>query len=398
MNNNCRVTGCVSGFGVLAPLFHLLLLSSVFSCGSESSKSAASANVLENVTFTVDTVLVDSGDELFILSAGLGAIALNQEKNKLLFFENEPLNLVEVDLNSLKLVRKTPFQKEGPNGVGPYGIHFQLGTNEDLFIKGYHTQGIFNTRGMLVESLQVVPAGIDPALANSPHQLYENAVFDFENNRVISQPSSEVLKKHELYIFDPVSKQLRIEPIPEMQAVKEFVGTMVVDGMIDFFWVDSHMYIENGQLLLTAGCMSAIYRLDLTLDSLEFVDIQHKKFPNRMNFSVNNFPVEESEFIEDRKKVFEHLNYMEPRWDETRKMYLRLGRKTFLGEKRGDPLTFEVFLFVYDRDFHVLGETKIEGLNQVPVSYFWKDGKLWSYVNIEDELGFAVIDFTFSGR
>jgi hypothetical protein len=201
-----------------------------------------------------------------------------------------------------------------------------------------------------------------------------------------------------LFIIDPVSKQFRIEPIPEMQAVKEFVGTMVVDGMIDFFWVDSHMYIENGQLLLTAGSMSTIYRLDLAMDSLAFVDIQHKDFPNRMTFSVNNSPVEESEFKEDRKKVFEHLNYMEPRWDETRGMYLRLGRKTFLGEKRGDPITFEVFLFAYDRDFHVLGETKIEGLNQVPVSYFWKDGKLWSYVNIEDELGFAVIDFTFSGR
>jgi|TARA_R110002096_G_scaffold233311_1_gene423381 hypothetical protein len=42
-----------------------------------------------------------------------------------------------------------------------------------------------------------------------------------------------------------------------------------------------------------------------------------------------------------------------------------------------------------------LGETKIEGLKQAPGSYFWKDGKLWSYANVEDELGFAVIDFKF---
>ncbi|HSI74915.1 MAG TPA: hypothetical protein VK957_03435 [Lunatimonas sp.] len=49
----------------------------------------------------------------------------------------------------------------------------------------------------------------------------------------------------------------------------------------------------------------------------------------------------------------------------------------------------------YDQDFKVFGETKIEGLNQIPESYFWKGGKLWSYVNIEDELGFAVIDFKF---
>ena len=35
------------------------------------------------------------------------------------------------------------------------------------------------------------------------------------------------------------------------------------------------------------------------------------------------------------------------------------------------------------------------GANQVPASYFWKDGKPWSYVNVEDELGFAVMDLKF---
>jgi hypothetical protein len=86
---------------------------------------------------------------------------------------------------------------------------------------------------------------------------------------------------------------------------------------------------------------------------------------------------------------------MEPLWDETREMYLRLGKKTFLGKEKGDPSTFEVFLFAYDKDFNVLGETKIEGLKQVPANYFWKNGKLWSYVNVDDELGFAVMDFKF---
>ncbi|MEX2566883.1 MAG: DUF4221 family protein [Cyclobacteriaceae bacterium] len=375
--------------------FYLLLFPLIFSCGNESSEKAESGNILENLTFTVDTVMVDAGNDIFILSSGLGFKALNQDKSKLLFFENEPLNLVEVDLNNLKLVRKIPFQEEGPDGLGSNWVKFQLGPDGDLFIKGYKTQGIFNTRGELVESLNVVPEGIDPELANNVHKVYENTVFDFENHLIYSQPSNEGLRKHVLFIIDPITKDFRMEPIPEMKAVRDFGGALVVDNMIDFFYVDNYMYIENRQLLLTAGAMSAIYRLDLMTNSLEFVDIQHKKFPNRMMFSVNNSPVEQAAFNEDKKKVFEHLNYMEPRWDETREMFLRLGRKTFLGEKREDPSTFEVFLFAYDQDFNVLGETKIDGLKQVPGSYFWKDGKLWSYVNVEDELGFAVIDFKF---
>ena len=39
--------------------------------------------------------------------------------------------------------------------------------------------------------------------------------------------------------------------------------------------------------------------------------------------------------------------------------------------------------------------TKIENLKAEPRSYFWKDGKLYSYVNVEDELGFAVFTFNF---
>lgn len=73
-------------------------------------------------------------------------------------------------MNDLKLVRKTPFQKEGPNGVGgPYRVRFQLGPEGDLFISGKNTKGIFNTNGEMAESLQVVPEGIDPKLANSLH-------------------------------------------------------------------------------------------------------------------------------------------------------------------------------------------------------------------------------------
>ena len=43
----------------------------------------------------------------------------------------------------------------------------------------------------------------------------------------------------------------------------------------------------------------------------------------------------------------------------------------------------------------LLGETKINELKSVPSYPFFKDGKLYSYVNVEDELGFAVFTFDF---
>ncbi|MDP2042901.1 MAG: DUF4221 family protein [Algoriphagus sp.] len=378
---------------------YLLFLPLIFACGGNSSENPKSENVLENLTFSVDTVVIDSGADFFNLNYGLGSRRLTNDKGSLMFFENEPLTLVHVDLNQLKLISKTPFQNEGPNGVGSYVEAFQLGPNSELFIQSYTTLGKFNMAGELTENLKIVPQGINQELANDFRKLYSRPVFDFNTNRIYSQPSSETSSENVLYLVDLLTKEVKSLPIPEMKSVGEFSGIYITKSgeqtMFRHFNVDSYQRIENGHLFLSAGAMSGIYRLDPESDSLEFIDIQHKSFPNRMTIKVNNSPSDEATFLEDRKKVSEQLNYMEPLWDETREMYLRLGKKTFLGKEKGDPSTYEVFLFAYDKDFNVLGETKIEGLKQVPANYFWKNGKLWSYVNVADELGFAVIDFKF---
>ncbi|WP_339715339.1 hypothetical protein [Cyclobacterium amurskyense] len=44
-------------------VFYLLLFPFIFSCGKKSSEKTASGNILEKLTFTVDTVLVDSGED-----------------------------------------------------------------------------------------------------------------------------------------------------------------------------------------------------------------------------------------------------------------------------------------------------------------------------------------------
>ncbi|GMQ30082.1 DUF4221 family protein [Algoriphagus confluentis] len=377
----------------------LLCLPLLFSCGGNSSEKTESGNILENLSFTVDTVLIDAGEDFFVLNSGLGAKVISEDGNTLYFFERDPLNLVEVDLNSLRLVRKTPFQKEGPDGIGSYLLGFQVSGKEELFIHGFNTLGKYNFKGEKTENLNIMPEGIDKLLAENLYQIYGKAIFDFEKYRIFSQPSGEEFKEKELFIIDPSTKTLRRKSVPEMKAVNEFSGTLTTISretkMVRYFGVGNYISLENGQIFLSAGSMSGLYRFDIGTDSLTFIPIQHQKFPNRMQVKVNNLPTDEAEFREDRRKVFAELNYMEPLWDETRKMYLRLGKKTFLGEKQGDPSKFEVFLFAYDEDFKVLGETKIEGLKQVPENYFWKNGKLWSYVNVEDELGFAVMEFTF---
>jgi hypothetical protein len=304
-----------------------------------------------------------------------------------------------VNLNKLKLISKTAFEKEGPNGIGPYIDGFQMSSTNDLAIQSYVSYAKFNTAGKLTENLKVVPEDIDSELANNYQKLYQRAIYDFQKERGYSQPYRDDASDKQLFIIDPKSKKVTAVSIPEMKSVSDFSRTHVEESdgnrMIYFFNAFDYIEQENGQLLISAAPMSGFYRMDFKTDSLEFVAIQHKTVPNEWNITVRDAYNDAYEFQEDERKVSEQLNYMAIKWDDTRELYLRFGKKTYLAENRSDPSTYEIYLFAYDTDFNVVGETLVKALEEVSFAYFWKDGKLYSYVNVEDELGFAVFTFDF---
>lgn len=377
-------------------LFLFLLAPFILSCGGASSEKAESGNILENLTFTVDTVLVDAAGEVIALPWGMGPFALTEDKSTLFMFELPQHKLLELDLNQLSLIRKTEFEKEGPNGIGDYVMQIQLGQQRTLFLNGGSATGKFSVDGGLLEDLRIAPEGIDPELATNLRNLYWSTLFDFDRNRVFTVPSTDQSGKFGLLIIDPSTKSFRMESMPKMNPVLDYRPTFMSDSMIDFLAVMWYMKIENRQLLISAGSMSGFYRLDLDSEEFEFVEVIHPDFPTQMDFKVNNFPTELTDFLESKRKINEHLNYMDLMWDETREMYFRLGKKTFIDpEQKDQAARYEIYLFAYDSDFRVVGQTQIFGLNQLPQGGFFKDGKLWSYVNVEDELGFAVIDFKF---
>lgn len=330
---------------------------------------------------------------------GLGPMGFTQNKEYLYFFEEEPLNLVKVNLNELKLISKTPFEKEGPNGIGSYIDGFQVSSTNELAIQSYVGYAKFNMEGELIENLKVVPEGIQSELANNYQKLYQRAIYDSDQERIYTQPYRDETAEKELFVIDLQSKKASSHPIPKMKSVSDFSRTHVEEvegnGLIYFFAVNDYVEKQNGHILISAAPMSGFYLVDSETDSVEYVDIQHQMVPNEWAITVREAYTSSAEFEEDQRKVSEQLNYMAIKWDETRQLYLRLGKKTFIAEEPSDPSTYEIYLFAYDEDFNVLGETKVEGLDDVSFTYFWKDGKLWSYVNVEDELGFAVFTFDF---
>jgi len=377
-------------------LFKLLAISTLVSCAGKEEKLRS--NIFEDLSFTVDTVIVDSGEDFLNLAGGIFPFSLNDDKSQLWFFEKSPKRLVQVDLDQLKVQKKSIFEEEGPNGVGSYISDLELGPNGELYLKSNSSVGIYDQNGKKLQNLNFAPLGIDSTLARNSYAIFDKSVFDFGSKKIYSHPSFMDAGEYVLLILNPETQFATSLPVPKMKIVDDYSRTQNFETegkeLISFYMVGSDITSLPGEVILSNAAMSGIYRLNIQTEQLEFIDIKHQDYPNEMNIEINRNPSEPEQMFENQKKIWEHINYMELMWDDTRQLYFRLGIKSFMGDKPGPPSS-EYYLFAYDRNFKVLGETKLDGVKGSLWSSFFKDGKLWSYVNVDDELGFAVVDFKF---
>ena len=369
-------------------LLKILPIAVLLSCSGKGEE--VSTNILENLTFTVDTVMVDAGEELLNLSGGIGRKSLTEDKRQLWFFESGK-KLVQVDLDRLTVVGRAQFEEEGPDGVGGNISQITIGPNGNLYINGSSGPGIYHQAGKKLQSLRFVPSGLDSTLAGNRHAIFDNSVYDFDTQKIYSHPSFTDAQDYILLILDPKTQSAKSLPVPKMRIVDDYSATQSFGDGMGFYAVGNFISLLPGAIVLTTPAMSGFYRFDLDTGTLEFIDIQHRDHPNTMEIELNRNANSAGEMFENQKKIWEHINYMELMWDESGEMYFRFGLKSLMNPD--SPSSFENYLFVYDRDYKVLGETKLEGVNTYIGTSFFKDGKLWSYVNVDDELGFAVFDF-----
>ena len=83
---------------------------------------------------------------------------------------------------------------------------------------------------------------------------------------------------------------------------------------------------------------------------------------------------------------------MAPLWDEEKQLFYRFSHKIIkIGKDVENYQDTEsaVYLTVFDSDFNVVAASLVEALNTPPGYHFVKDGMVWLYINLQDEMGFV---------
>jgi hypothetical protein len=367
-------------------LLPILLLSILAACGEKnSSEKAGSKNILENLTYSIDTLILNVGDEIFNPGAYYGR-DLSEDLKTLYFFYEPEKEIHEYDLNELKLLRIYPLEADGPDAIPPYLNYFQALPKQEFFMADFAKAGIYSLEGKQILNLRIQLeniAGFDPEATFS---LTNNIHLSPDKKKIISLPKNFDGPVEGLAVIDIETMNGTLQDIPELELTDKYNVTFKQgNGMTrsgDFHFLQ----LVNNQFFICSGATSDIYTYDWRTDSL-----RHHSFPHQLvaKSKTGDFPTEVDSHerrIEVMKEMRKQITFEDFYWDETRNLYFRLG-------SMGTEKDTEVFLFAYDSQLNLIGETKLEGMQRMIYQAFIRNGKLYSYYVVEENP--ALVQFTF---
>tara|TARA_R110000850_G_scaffold7008_2_gene26421 strand:- start:787 stop:1956 length:1170 start_codon:yes stop_codon:yes gene_type:complete len=365
-----------------------IILAVLASCGSNNTSEKWSEADFK-FSYTVDTVMVDAGEHFFFLNWGLSLSDVSKDRKYLYNLNPQDLLLEVVDLDNLKFKEAIKLEKEGPNGVGGGNISsMQVLDNGNIMLYDFNTIFEITPKGELVEKFDFDSKNLNGYDLGEMSRLSHRGLFTGDGKTYaapISGNSYPVSSKG-LGILDKVTKELQFVPLDMFADLDKFQIALEMEGGGTMSTGESFFsqFVEN-QLFISNSAFNEVYVYDIEIDSLS-----HHTFNSQLteNARILNFPTN----VTTREALFDasgeknkQIQFGPFISDPAKSLYWRFSSE---GKDNGDD-TFsnDYYLTFFDMEFNMLKEQKIENFRGMPETFI-KDGMLYTFLNIEDELAF----------
>lgn len=374
-------------------IFRVLPLLVLFAC-SESKEKNKSTNLLTNLSLSIDSLAVDSGEEIFVPDM-LFFQDLSPDGDRVFAFYEPDFEVFEISLKEMKLLKRHPFQREGPDGIKGWVSIFQALPENQLMIYDQVSPNIFSLDGTKVKTYELDFAKMIDFEPDSPFSLPNNMQISQDLNYFFSLPAEFGKPILGLAVFDVQKETGKVYKLPAFDLVSGFQVIFQQGNMASFFGDGVRLQLINDQVLIFCNSTAQIYRYDSKQDSLELIAFEHQLVENQ---KTGSFPTE----VDSRERQQEVANQIRQQisfekfyWDDSRKLYFRFGTKNFQVSPDGKERTADCYLFVYDEEFQLVGEQFLPELARVPYFGYFMNGDFYSYWPIGDEAGFVRFQFNF---
>ncbi|WP_075348868.1 DUF4221 family protein [Algoriphagus marinus] len=378
------------------PFFCFLLF--LLGCNDPSSTLENIAKVPSNafeLTYSIDTVMIDAGEDFVYLNSQLQISDISLDKKFLYNFNPVNYEIEVIDLDQKMLVKKIALEKEGPNSIpNSYFYRLQLADEAQEFL--FHTTShIYRTdlEGNLISSYRFMNdsksdfrypeeniinlQGYDSEDGNYFYSYYSDTLpdrtrkgivrFTFDQKSLDFSPQDFLQWANDFDIFYSESESRNKGEYPEMSGISLFGDSVVFSiSSVNKVWVYN-------------------FETDLTQEySFESQLTENKKegnYPKRVKTL--------EEFREAAKLKGKEVHFFSVKYDSENNRYLRI-TKQFVGTYSDENPNFISVLTVFDKNLNPLLEQKLNEPGFFPYGIsFIKDGTYYSYLNIDDEMAFV---------
>ena len=371
-------------------LFYVLSVFILFSCGGESEEKLAED--FSNITFSFDTVMVDSGDDFINLGGGLWVSAISKDHKYLYNWNQEASELDKVNLDQLVLEEKIKFEKEGPNGVGNYISWISLMGNNEIVFANFKDMGLLNFQGEKLKTFKLNGEKFEGDTLQEYESFTRQAIISDNGNTIYGILGNWTGKNFYLAKVDYLNKTLKKHKLPGFEKLADYSVTIKSDNMIRISAQDQFINEVEGKLIISNSAFNTITVYDISKDSLYLVNYETKLTKSGKTGKYVTEVETEKDFYSAISEIGQEINFRNPIWDSKNQRFYRFSYESLPKENLQDEeekQKSKVFLTILDKDFKVLGETLIKELSKYPSTHFVKDGKIWMYENVDDELGFV---------
>lgn len=376
-------------------LIFLLTLIVLFSC-STKQEDTSSKNILENLTVSIDSLVVDSGEEVYNPNH-LFAQSISPDGKRLLAFNEQDFEFIELSLEDLKLIKRHPFEAEGPNGIAGWVMYFQILNGDELMLLDQKSPKIFNLDGQKLKQYDLDLAKAIDFESEGPFSIPNGFHMSPDRSKFLSLPMNFGKPVEGLAIIDIATETGKILKLPGLDLTYDYQVVWQDGNMGSFFGDAVSLQLVNDKFLIYSGATADFYIYDYHTDSLDWKTITHTLVENRKE---GQYPHE----VDSRERQMEVVNQIRKQitfnkfyWDPSRKMYFRFGTKNmvFPDPAKGIKRSADAYIFAYDEDFNLVGESLLEDFENTPYSGNFLGGSFYSYLPMGDDAGFIRYSFDF---
>ncbi|UJP66354.1 DUF4221 family protein [Mongoliitalea daihaiensis] len=365
------------------PLFLILCLAA---CATKSTENILTANT---PNIFLDTVYMESGEDvIFFTFNGLGVSDLSEDGRYLYNFDFKTPALEVFDLETYTLSERILFEKEGPNGVGTLVYDFNR-IGRSLFFLGSRdfNYGLFNLKA---EKIRNIPfEGLEkiwgkPVSMNQGEVLNESPLMLGGHFTMWSTDGGQ--NETQLGVWNIDEEKMDTYQMGQWFDVAQFESTMTsasYDMPVKSYWVT--VKAVHGRMLASTNVTS-----DLMVyheGAFEKKSISHQLIPSQNSFKLSPQYDSQKAFENDFKKSQESINFSHPVWDATLERFYRFAYQAIPSSEE----SYKVYLVAMNKNFELLWEMEVPVLRKRPNFHFVKDGEIWMFENIQDEVAFIRI-------